>query len=286
MPPSSPQPSQDPTSSGPGSSGAPRREQRALAWGLGISLLAHLAVLFLYPSVMVRLTPDDGAPRPEEPLVQLPAMEVVQLDPLPDEPEEVEAEPEEPEPAEPVVAEPEPAEPAEPATPAVEPTPLPADVDEEAERRRLVELLTPQPGDPRLWAPLDEEYMDLTDAERAQLILHGMIQDWNDSVAIAVALSDAARDWTYTDDEGRRWGLSPGQLHLGDFSIPLPFQIGGPQGFFEDRSRERWIAEDLARGIGAQVIRETWAERARAIRERMDAEREQRRRSGGGGGEN
>jgi hypothetical protein len=108
-----------------------------------------------------------------------------------------------------------------------------------------------------------------------------MIRSWNDSVAVAVALSGEATDWTYTDEEGRRWGLSPGRLHLGDFSIPLPFSFQLPPGRRD---------EVMARGTGRSrtILRGappprsgSWAERAREIRERMD---EERARAGGGGG--
>jgi hypothetical protein len=133
--------------------------------------------------------------------------------------------------------------------------------------------------DPRLWAPVELVGANLTDEERAQLLLSGMIRSWNDSMAIALALSDRATDWTYTDDQGRRWGLSPGRLHLGDFSIPLPFAFGGSmeQNMLRRRELEdlEWIRQDLERARIQGEIQEVWAERARAIRERMEAERRQ-----------
>lgn len=274
-------PPQDPTRGR-----ADRRERRALAWGLGISVGLHLVVLVLYPLVMDRLTPDAAAPAPDDPVVQLPAMEVIAFREVPPEDveEEAEVEPEEDVPPEPTV--PAPVPPAV-ESPATEPEVAETEPDEEELGRTLVELLTPQPGDPRLWAPLEQGYMELTDEERAQLMLRGMIRSWSDSMAVAAALSEAARDWTYTDDEGRRWGLSPGRLHLGDFSIPIgDLSIGGPVGFLENRMLNEWLLQDLARGTAQQIIRETWAERARAIRERMDAEREERRNRGDGGGGN
>ena len=44
----------------------------------------------------------------------------------------------------------------------------------------------------------------------------------NDSAAAAAEAAAEATDWTYTDEEGRRWGISPGKLHLGDLTLPLP----------------------------------------------------------------
>lgn len=184
---------------------------------------------------------------------------------VPEEPA-VEPEPPAPEPAE----VPRPAPPAEPA-------------DEEVERIRGAtagERLRPRMGDPRLWAPIDREYTELTDEERAELMLHGMIRTWSDSVAVAAALRADAMDWTHTDEDGRRWGLSPGRLHLGDFSIPLPFQFQSPAAHRERNAQRQWELDDILRGAAAAEVRETWAERAREIRERME---EDRRRNRGGG---
>jgi hypothetical protein len=138
--------------------------------------------------------------------------------------------------------------------------------------------------DPRLWAPVERLGIDLTDEERAELLLNGMIRSWNDSMAIALALSNRATDWTYTDGEGRRWGLSPGRLHLGDFSIPLPFSFGGSMEQTMLRRREleelEWIRQDLQRARIQGEIQEVWVERARAIRERVEAERREASQAG------
>jgi hypothetical protein len=246
-----------------------------------VSVAAHLVLLLLYPVIMERITPEPGVPTPPAPEEVVRGMEVIAFREVPDElmPEE-EEEPEEL-PEEPVIPTPV----APPAEEVAEEAPDVAELEEpeldDEDRRHIAERLQPQPGDPRLWAPLDADYLELSDEERAQLLLHGMIRDWNDSVAVAAALSEAARDWTYTDEEGRRWGLSPGRIHLGDFSVPLPFTFTTPPGL-RDRARDReWILEDIARGAASQAIRETWAERAREIRRRMDEERERRRGDGG-----
>ena len=144
---------------------------------------------------------------------------------------------------------------------------------DEEEDLTVAERLQPRIIDPRLWLPINPDYTELTDQERAELLLRGMIQSWNDSMAVAEALSERAMDWTYTDDDGRRWGLSPGRLHLGDFSIPLPFSFALPPGRRETLADRQQIRDDLARGAATAIIRETWAERARAIRERLEAER-------------
>jgi hypothetical protein len=141
------------------------------------------------------------------------------------------------------------------------------------DRRTAAERLRPQMGDPRLWAPLERSMLDLSDVERAEIILRSMILDWSDSLAVAVALSGDATDWTFTDDEGRRWGLSPGRLHLGDFSIPLPLSFQVPPGRREEFARRDWEIRDILRGTATAEVRRSWAERAREIRQRMDEER-------------
>jgi hypothetical protein len=252
------------------------RERWAVRAGLGISIVLHGLALVLYPVLMDRVVPPTApaAPTPPDPTVR--GIEIVALRELAPEDEP------EPPPEEPVVEDPTlptPVRPLPPLDPGVAPEPGDVAAEDEEERRRatVAERLQPSMGDPRLWAPLDREYTELSDEERAELLLRGMIRSWNDSVAVAAALSGQATDWTYTDEDGRRWGLSPGRLHLGDFSIPLPFSFEVPPGRREAMARRQWEVNDLIRGAAAAEVRETWSERAREIRERMDRER------GGGG---
>jgi len=238
-----------------------RRERHALRTGLAVSLVLHLVAVALYPLLMDNLVPVPQPADPAEEVTVRPGMEVLLLQEVAEvaqpEPVAVEVQPDLP-------------------VPTVDPT-----VPEEDEavapppeyRRSVAERLRPRLGDPRLWVPMDRDAADLTDHERAELLLRGMIQDWNDSMAVAAALAADATDWTYTDDEGRRWGLSPGRLHLGDFSIPLPFGFQASQGLREQWMIREWQDQDLARAARANAIRETWAERAREIRRRMEAER-------------
>jgi hypothetical protein len=239
-----------------------RRESKAIRVGLTISVVLHLVGVALYPVVMSILVPVPVPVDPGEVDRIRAGMEVMLLQEVADAPD--------PEPR---------LEPLETtvATPVAAVTPPPA-VDEELPPRpearlSVAERLRPRVLDPRLWIPMDPDITQLTDQERAELLLRGMIQSWNDSMAVAAALADDALDWTYTDDEGRRWGLSPGRLHLGDFSIPLPFQFLPPPGRREEWAQRQWEIQDMARAAAAASIRETWAERAREIRRRMEEER-------------
>ncbi len=260
-----------------------RGHRRALAWGLGLSALGHVVLVLLYPGLLdrvpeVRVTP---APAPSE--LRVEGIEIISFRDVEEEPAPSEEEP----PPEVVIDLPDPTTPESPeALPLPAPPPLPTPTGEgvraterEDRERAAAELLRPQMGDPRIWAPLDRSLTDLTDAELAEVYLRGMIRDWNDSVAVAVALSGEATDWTYTDSEGRRWGLSPGRLHLGDFSIPLPLSFEVPQARRNDQMVRNWEIQDILRGVASAEVRQSWAERAREIRERMDAQR-----SGGGEG--
>lgn len=280
----------------PGSERTRTRERKALWWGFTLSLFIHVVAVILYPVVMDSTAPDPVSPADDTPddvaldFEVITFREVIDQDPTeiptPDAPT---AEPTE----EPDVPLPTPAPPID--LPPVDLPPVddvmvedPEEIEdsneaeEEEDLRTLAERLQPGMGDPRLWSFLLPDQSDLSDAERATLLLEGMLHQFNDSVAVAAALAGDAQDWTYTDEDGRRWGLSPGTLHLGDFSIPLPIYFEVPPGLSNEFGRRNWEIDDIMRGVNQAQIRETWSQRAREIRERMDAERD-RRRSGGGG---
>lgn len=250
--------------------------RRALALGIGVSALLHVVVVILYPGLLDRVPEArvTSAPSPQDLPVQ--GIEIITFREEEDEPVAEEEEP----PPEIILELP---EPVESETPLALPTPVPPALPRPGEgaraaerddrQRTAAERLRPQMGDPRIWVPLDRSVLDLSDEERAEIYLRSMIRSWNDSVAVAVALSGNATDWTYTDDEGRRWGLSPGRLHLGDYSIPLPLSFQLPPGRRDEAMRRNWEIQDILRGVASAEVRASWAERAREIRERMDAER-------------
>ena len=78
-----------------------------------------------------------------------------------------------------------------------------------------------------------------------------------------------ATDWTYTDEQGRRWGVSPGKLHLGGIEIPLPLNFTTP----EQRERIREWQEIQAQAEQG-AIDETFDDRVEAIRQQRESERE------------
>ncbi|MFW5947301.1 MAG: hypothetical protein ACOCUW_02305, partial [Gemmatimonadota bacterium] len=96
----------------------------------------------------------------------------------------------------------------------------------------------------------------------------------------ALAEADAAlraRDWTVEDADGGRWGISPGQLHLGKLTLPLPIWFPvDPERTFED---QRWL--ELDQQFERARILDSFQERVRAIRERRDRERSEGQDEGG-----
>jgi hypothetical protein len=137
--------------------------------------------------------------------------------------------------------------------------------------RTAAERLRPAEKDPRLWFILPEEIVGLSPEQRMELEMALAIRAMEDSTAAAEAMARGFSDWTYTDEQGRRWGISPGLLHLGDITIPLPFGFAPPP----NTMAARRAGEDAA--IAAQAARqETRAslrDRAAEIRRRRDAER-------------
>ncbi|MDR0788179.1 MAG: hypothetical protein LBG44_09995, partial [Gemmatimonadota bacterium] len=76
-----------------------------------------------------------------------------------------------------------------------------------------------------------------TDHEKYMEHFSARIDAVNDSLGIATNRNRTTSDWTYTDKDGKKWGLSPDGVHLGDLTIPralLP--LPGPTG--DNASRE------------------------------------------------
>jgi len=166
-----------------------------------------------------------------------------------------------------------------------EPTPLPPETpgeavsEEEARRRTAAEVLRPQAEDSILLRGVDPELTRLTPAERAQSRIDGTIADWNALQNAERQAAEDALDWTHTDEEGNRWGVSPGKLHLGGVTLPLPLNFRRPPGV--DRQADQLEADlreiELQEGRGR--VWETWKRRAEEIRKRKDKEREEARRA-------
>lgn len=240
--------------------------RRAFWISMAVSALVHFVAVAIYPSFLVEVpvfSPPPGTTgQPQRPE----GTELVNLDPFPQETNlEVPAlEQEEPPPPEPVptggesgtegASEGDQAQPGSPAPTAAE-------------------RLRPRAGDLRLWAPVDPELTRPSREELMRLLLAAELENLADSLALAEELARRVTDWTYTDDDGKRWGVSPGKLHLGDITLPLPFGFGTPAWIREQNGNRLWAWDDIERGAAAKGVRDTWKERAEAIRRRKEAER-------------
>lgn len=243
--------------------------RRALAVGLGVSLALHLLIFLIARRTWLVPVPVE---RPQAPVLAVggerAAMRVERVVVVPDAPAEAD-----------VVERVEPEERPEPeAVPA--PVTIPGAVDAApAPGASTLDRLRPRMADPRLWTrpelPPPEEPSDI-EVVRARIARR--IQEWNDSVAADAGRAADALDWTVKDGEGKRWGISPGKIHLGDLTIPVPVTIGGGPSPQREKAEERASRD---REVAAQAERaaadENREERVRAIRDRKDQERREQK---------
>jgi hypothetical protein len=253
-----------PPSSGSGFGRPGAGYRRALRVGIAASAAVHVAALLAYPRVMRRevsdpvpfLLPSAGVPVQGMTVIEL--VEVADAED-PDRP----LEPEDVTPVERLPA-------GAPGAPDLRDS---GGAGLIAPGPTAAERLRPRLGDGRLWAPLGEAARELTVEQRLELELTGRIADWNDSMAAVAEAERAATDWTYTDGDGKRWGVADGKIYLGDFALPVPLGFAAPLGKRDEVARRAWEWEEIQRGSAAGAVRESWRDRAAAIRARRDQER-------------
>lgn len=241
------------------------RERRVLWVGLLLSLVAHVVIGGL---VGAWLEADTERQRPRaQPLVAEPprGLRAIELAPVPDA-----AAPEPPE--EPERREPEPeSRPVVARTESVDS--LPADTLSAADR------LAARIVDPRLWRPMILLPREPT-LEDVEARIAAAVELLSDSALADVDAAMRARTWTVEDASGGQWGISPGKLHLGQLTLPLP--IWFPVNPDAVASEQQWY--ELERQLDRARILESFEERVRAIRERRDRERAERQNAENGGG--
>lgn len=234
-----------------------RGERLGIVTGLIVSGLAHLLLFVLYPFFT--------APFPRQGFVPLPpsvpepdGIQVVQI---------VETvTPETGEPADPIEIE-SVVDPVE----SVETPDFDEVVDVELQRyRSAAERLRPGQGDPRLWQPIDPSVAEPSPEHLLETLLALAIRASNDSLAAALEEARAATDWTRTDSDGKKWGVSPGKIHLGDITIPLPFGFGPPPDYSGDRAEMAFRMADIERAASTAIVRRTWKERREAMKKRRE----------------
>ncbi len=239
-------------------------ERRALGVGIGASAVLHSGLILLYSVVLTQWGPREtllDVESPERISSDMRVVRVVEIE-LPDPTAEA--------PDDPTVTE---AEIEVELADAGPPLPDVVELDPPPGGLRAAEVLRVRSSDARLWREAMPELFELTDAEYMQLELAGRLEAWADSVAVVVAAEYALTDWTTTDSQGRRWGFSPGQIHLGDITLPLPFYFQGNSWQRDQIARRAWEDQDILSGANNAAVRARWEERAEAIRRRRDRDR-------------
>jgi hypothetical protein len=273
---SAPAPSPDPASEhahehAPAPLGRSARYRRLQAWTFGISAVLHLAALALYPRLFGGL-PETRLPGASDTVAEMQGIEVLNLRELDEEIVEPRPEPETERVPIPVAPTPTPVRPdAEVAGVPDEVRPPPG-----TPGRTAAERLQPSTNDARLWQPIPDEITALTPEQLAENLLYGRLQALNDSAALAAARAARATDWTYTDADGNKWGVSPGKLHLGPVTLPLPFAFGLPAGASDVLRRGYEQDAEIRRAAGQLGVDESLEQRNEAIR-RREAERRRAR---------
>jgi hypothetical protein len=146
------------------------------------------------------------------------------------------------------------------------------------------ERLTPQVGDPRLFnRPADPLSPTLEPMDNVRARVYAALEAYNDSMAGAAADAARAMDWTVKDANGGRWGVSPGQLHLGSISLPLPFGFQVPPGRRDEYNERLRVFNETQQQARRAEAEKGFKERVNDIRARKDAQRDSTRRGGGGG---
>lgn len=242
--------------------GAGRRpSHRPLVAGLAVSALAHVLAVVLYPFLT--------GVRPERPggliipaVREVGGMRVLEIVEV--------TTPEVGDPNDPVEIE-------DPGTPDVA-TETP-DLGDEFEvyipgrYRSAAERLRVGEGDPRLWRPVDPALVAPTPDEILRLRLAAAIEEANDSAFAEAERLAQTMDWTHTDEDGNKWGVSPGTIHLGDIEIPLPFGFGPPPDYNGDQADWAFRMADIDRAAGTLAARMSWKERFEVMRMRREARR-------------
>jgi len=172
---------------------------------------------------------------------------------------------------------PQPVRPSTPAAPAAEAAERAA--AERTDPRSVRDRLRYHLNTPQLWRPPSETIVtELTPQDIVQQRIAAQLGEFNDSVAAEAAAYARSMDWTVKDEEGGRWGVSPGAIHLGSITIPLAdsyFAVApGRREEFVGRVRTWNELQDQA---VREEARETFKDRVKAIEDRMDRERNARR---------
>jgi len=264
-----------------------RRYRRVLWISFVLSLLFHLFIVWGTSDLRFRASPDlispiETVPAPEGLVVvdvaptDLVAETVEDPRPEPAQPRAKDAESRAPdvverEEPEPTVT---PGAPGDVVVDALTGRPVPA----ESGSRSNAERLIPRFIDGRIWFdPRDPLLFGdrLARFARADSAVRAILRGWLDSLRLSDDQRRRAVDWTFEKD-GKRWGISPEGLHLGDITIPIPFRLtpsGPKRREFEQALRD--LQEIQLQDLKAD-LKEVADERREEMRKRSEEEAKKR----------
>ena len=161
--------------------------------------------------------------------------------------------------------------------PLIAPTNIPTDINRGAGAGgTLRDRLMGSAPNPTLMAPVDGA-PPRVGPEAARFRIAERLGAFNDSIMAEAALAERNSDWTKTDAQGNRWGISPGKIHLGKITIPL--NNNGENLFRPSDGRREEVANSLRswseinRQAAREDVKDSFEERVKEIRKRKEAER-------------
>lgn len=144
---------------------------------------------------------------------------------------------------------------------------------------RAGEALRPGYRDDRLYVDPGALRVEAEKSQHQKYMEHltARIDAINDSVYGESERARKATDWTKTDKEGRRWGLSPEGIHLGGVTVPralLPIPLAtGDNATLDEARQARRAREEIQRQEDDRARRQAQEEAARRTRARKEAEK-------------
>ncbi len=138
--------------------------------------------------------------------------------------------------------------------------------------------IRPSYADPRLWpAPGDIVAAPKTATQRLDSVIATIIEPYNDSMAIRAGQRKPG-DWTFEHD-GKKYGIDPQYIHLGNFSIPtallalLPLNIQANPILAESNRTSNQLHSDIMSQAQRGMNEADFRKAVKSIRERKERER-------------
>jgi hypothetical protein len=138
--------------------------------------------------------------------------------------------------------------------------------------------IRPTYTDPRLWpTPGDVVAAPKTATQRLDSVIADLITPYNDSVAVAAGKRKPG-DWTFERD-GKKYGIDPQYIHLGNFSIPtallgmLPINAQANPILSERYKASAQLNSDIRSQAQRGMNEADFKKAVRSIRERKEREK-------------